>query len=96
MEAQDEEIVYKEEDSCEESSQKVSLERGHLLEQRTLTRISSAPNRQLPIYQSSLIYQILYLETCLMRLFVPIATKCNGPLEAARVSIDDDRYDVAS
>ncbi len=27
--------------------------------------------------------------------FVPIATKCNGPLEAAHVSIDDDRYDVA-
>ncbi len=24
--------------------------------------------------------------------FAPIATKCNGPLEAARVSIDDDRY----
>ena len=23
---------------------------------------------------------------------VPIATKCNGPLEAAHVSIDDDRY----
>ena len=27
--------------------------------------------------------------------FVPIATKCNGPLEAAHVSIDDDRYVVA-
>ncbi len=27
--------------------------------------------------------------------FVPIATKCNGPLEAAHVSIDDDTYDVA-
>ncbi len=27
--------------------------------------------------------------------FVPIATKCNGPVEAAYVSIDDDRYDVA-
>ena len=24
--------------------------------------------------------------------FVPIATKCNEPLEAAHVSIDDDRY----
>ncbi len=24
--------------------------------------------------------------------FVPIATTCNGPLEAAHVSIDDDRY----
>ncbi len=23
-----------------------------------------------------------------------IATKCNGPLEAARVYIDDDRYDM--
>ncbi len=27
--------------------------------------------------------------------FVPIATKCNWPLEATHVSIDDDRYDVA-
>ncbi len=27
--------------------------------------------------------------------FVPIAIKCNGPLEAAHVSTDDDRYDVA-
>ncbi len=25
---------------------------------------------------------------------VPIATKCNGPLEAVRGSIDDDRYDM--
>ncbi len=27
-------------------------------------------------------------------IFVLIATKCNGPLEAAHVSIDDDRYHV--
>ncbi len=26
---------------------------------------------------------------------MPIANKCNGTLEAAHVSIDDDRYDVA-
>ena len=28
--------------------------------------------------------------------FVPIATKCNGPLDAADVSIYDDRYDVTA
>ncbi len=27
--------------------------------------------------------------------FVPIANKCNEPLEAAHVSIEDDRYGVA-
>ncbi len=25
--------------------------------------------------------------------FVPISIECNGPLKAAHVSIDDDRYD---